>query len=70
MTNEELLRQIISDLKRDFPKIKEIRTDNENIKIIADCDTLWEIFEVLYKGLNDVELNMGKDEEDHILIKI
>lgn len=69
MTNKELQQQIISDLKRDFPDIKNIETREDNLIIYADNDTLWEIFEVLYKGLDDVEFNMGKDEESHIIIK-
>lgn len=69
MTNEDLQEQIISDLKNDFPNIREIRKEKHSIIIYADNDTLWKIFEILYKGLDDVEFNMGSDEEAHIIIK-
>lgn len=69
MTKKQLQQQIISDLKRDFPKIEEIEANEDNLIIHADNDTLWEIFEVLYKGLDDVEFNMGKDEDTYIIIK-
>lgn len=70
MSKNELKEQIITDLKRDYPNIKEIKSDENNIIILADDDTLWEVFEVLYNGLDDVELNMGQDEDAHIIIKI
>ncbi len=68
MTNKELQEEIITDLKNDFPEI-EIETENDNIIIRADTNTLWEIFEILYKGLDNVEFNMDKDEDNHIIIK-
>lgn len=68
--SENIKDQIIKDLSKDFPNIKEIQKSENSITIKADDNTLWEIFEVLYKGLDDVELNMGKDEDSHILIKI
>lgn len=70
MSNEELQKQIISDLEKDFPNIKEIKNNENEIIIKADTNTLWEIFEILYQGLSDVELNLDKEEEAHILIKI
>ncbi|RAP52007.1 MAG: hypothetical protein BZ138_03830 [Methanosphaera sp. rholeuAM270] len=69
MTKKKLQDQIISDLEKDFPDIKEIKKENDEIIIKADDDILWEIFEILYTGLDNVELNMGKDKETHIIIK-
>lgn len=69
MYNENLKDQIITDLKNDFPNI-HIEKDEHSIIIKADDDTLWEIFDILYKGLDDVEFNMDKNESNHILIKI
>lgn len=66
---EKLQNQIINDLKNDFPNIIVEKEEN-SIVIKADDDTLWEIFDILYKGLDDVEFNMDKDEENHIIIKI
>lgn len=70
MSNNTLQDEIINDLSTDFPDITRIERTGEGIVIEADDDTLWEIYEVLYNGLNDVELNMGKEEESHIIIKI
>ncbi len=70
MSNNTLQDEIINDLSTDFPDITRIEQTGEGIVIEADDDTLWEIYEVLYNGLNDVELNMGKEEESHIIIKI
>jgi hypothetical protein len=68
--SSDLQQDIIDDLMRDYPAIKEIeRTDNCLI-IKADPDTLWEIFEVLYSGMDNVELNLDKNEESHIVINI
>lgn len=69
MSNENLQKQIINDLKNDFPNI-EIERNENSIIVKADDDTLWEIFDILYKGLDDVELNMDKNEENHIVINI
>lgn len=69
MSKEKLQNQIINDLKNDFPNIIVEKEEN-SIVIRADDDTLWEIFDILYKGLDDVEFNMDKDEENHIIIKI
>ena len=68
MTKEKLQQQIINDLKQDYPKIDTTTNENEII-IKADNNTLWEIFEVLYQGLDNVELNLGKEEDAHIIIK-
>ncbi|MEE3419099.1 MAG: hypothetical protein VZQ62_07190 [Methanosphaera sp.] len=69
MSKEKLQNQIINDLKNDFPNIIVEKEEN-SIVIKADDDTLWEIFDILYKGLDDVEFNIDKDEENHIIIKI
>ena len=69
MSKEKLQNQIINDLKNDFPNIIVEKEEN-SIVIKADDDTLWDIFDILYKGLDDVEFNMDKDEENHIIIKI
>ena len=69
MSKEKLQNQMINDLKNDFPNIVVEKEEN-SIVIKADDDTLWEIFDILYKGLDDVEFNMDKDEENHIIIKI
>ena len=61
--------EIINDLTNDFPNITDIMKDEHSLTIYADDDTLWEIFDVLYKGMDDVEFNMGKDEKSHIVIK-
>lgn len=69
MSKEELQDKIITDLKNDFPTIN-ITKNEDNITIKADDNTLWEIFEILYNGLDNVEFNMGQDEESYIIIKI
>lgn len=68
MTDKQLQNQIINDLKRDFPEITIKREENTLI-IKGDDDTLWEIFDILYRGMDDVEFNMDKDEGNHIIIK-
>ncbi len=69
MSKENLKKQIISDLKEDFPDI-DVETDDDNIIIKADDDTLWTIFDILYKGLDNVEFNMDKDNGNHIIINL
>lgn len=69
MSKEKLKDQIINDLKNDFPNIS-IEKNEHSLTIKSDDDTLWEIFDILYKGMDDIEFNMGKDEENHIIIKI
>lgn len=68
MSNNNLQDEIINDLTKDFPGI-DVEKKDDSLIVRADNDTLWEIFEILYKGLDDVELNMGKDEDAHIIIK-
>lgn len=68
MSNNNLQDEIINDLTKDFPGI-DIEKKDDSLIVRADNDTLWEIFEILYKGLDDVELNMGKEEDAHIIIK-
>lgn len=68
MTDKQLQDQIINDLKRDFPEITIKREENTLI-IKGDDDTLWEIFDILYRGMDNVEFNMDKEEGNHIIIK-
>ena len=67
--SETLQDEIINDLTNDFPSITDLVKEEHSLIIYADEDTLWEIFEVLYKGIDNIEFNMGKDEESHIIIK-
>ena len=61
---------IINDLKEDFPKIESITENEKEIIIRADDDTLWEIYETLYMGMENLELNLEKDEKSYIAIII
>lgn len=61
---------IINDLKEDFPKIESITENEKEIIIRADDDTLWEIYETLYMGIENLELNLEKDEKSYITIII
>ena len=61
---------IINDLKEDFPKIESITENEKEIIIRADDDTLWEIYETLYMGMENLELNLEKDEKSYITIII
>lgn len=64
--SDYLYEEIKTDLKRDYPKIDSIEKDENKIIIRADNDTLWEIFEVLYKGMENIEFNL--DNEDTFII--
>lgn len=61
---------IINDLKEDFPKIESITENEKEIIIRADDDTLWEIYETLYRGMENLELNLEKDEKSYLTIII
>lgn len=61
---------IINDLKEDFPKIESITENEKEIIIRADEDTLWEIYETLYMGMENLELNLEKDKKSYITIII
>ena len=61
---------IINDLKEDFPKIESITENEKEIIIRADDDTLWEIYETLYIGMENLELNLEKDKKSYITIII
>lgn len=65
----ELQDRIIDDLKGDFPDITVEKGEN-TLTIHGDDDTLWEIFDILHRGLDDVEFNMAPDEDNHIIIRI
>lgn len=69
MTNDKLQNQIINDLKNDFPTII-VEKDENSIIIKGDDDTLWDIFDILYGRMDDVEFNMDKDEGNRIIIRI
>lgn len=70
MTEDNIYTEIINDLKRDFPDITSITKKEKEIIIKADENTLWEIYETLYKGIENLELNLGKNEESHIILRI
>ena len=61
---------IINDLKEDFPKIESITENEKEIIIRADDDTLWEIYETLYIGMENLKLNLEKDKKSYITIII
>lgn len=61
---------IINDLKEDFPKIESITENEKEIIIRADDNTLWEIYETLYMGMENLELNLEKDKKSYITIII
>lgn len=66
----ELYQEIKNDLKNDFPSIKEIKQEDNNIIIKGNDDVLWDIFEVLYHGGRNIEFNAGKNEEHYLIITI
>lgn len=68
--SDESFEKIKMDLINDFPDITSISETTEGIKIVADDDTLWKVFEVLFNGVENIEFNMGTDEESHIVMKI
>lgn len=65
---DQLYNSIKSDLEGDFPNITSITKEDNKIVIRADDDTLWDIFDVLYKGMDNIEFNMSPDEEADITI--
>lgn len=68
--SDESFEKIKMDLINDFPDITSISETTEGIKIVADDDTLWKVFEVLFNGVENIEFNMGTDEESYIVMKI
>lgn len=68
--SDENFEKIKMDLINDFPDITSISETTEGIKIVADDDTLWKVFEVLFNGVENIEFNMGTDEESYIVMKI
>ncbi|MBQ6220980.1 MAG: hypothetical protein IJJ47_14710 [Methanosphaera sp.] len=68
--SDENFEKIKMDLINDFPDITSISETPEGIKIVADDDTLWKVFEVLFNGVENIEFNMGTDEESYIVMKI
>ena len=64
----KLFQEISSDLKKDFPEIESIEREN-NIVIITGCDdVLWNIFEVLFNGVKNIEFNMDKNKTHYLII--
>lgn len=61
---DELYSKIKDDLLGDFPSISSITRDENSIIIKADNDTLWEVFEVLYNGVENIEFNLDNEEAD------
>ena len=68
--SDENFEKIKMDLINDFPDITSISETPEGIKIVADDDTLWKVFEVLFNGVENIEFNMGTDEESYIVMNI
>ena len=68
--SDENFEKIKMDLINNFPDITSISETPEGIKIVADDDTLWKVFEVLFNGVENIEFNMGTDEESYIVMKI
>ncbi|MCD7782089.1 MAG: hypothetical protein LUG89_05290 [Methanosphaera sp.] len=68
--DKELYEKIVNDLKNDFPDIT-ISLDGEDIIINANSDdVLWEIFEVLYNGVSNIEFNASKDEYNYLILNV
>ncbi|RAP52240.1 MAG: hypothetical protein BZ137_08900 [Methanosphaera sp. rholeuAM130] len=61
---DELYSKIKDDLLGDFPGISSITRESNSIIIKADNDTLWEVFEVLYNGVENIEFNLDNEEAD------
>ena len=61
---DELYNRVREDLLGDFPGISSIERHEDSIVIKADIDTLWEVFEVLYNGMENIEFNMDNEESD------
>lgn len=66
----ELFEEIRNDLENDFPKIESITQEDGKIIINADNDTIWELFETLYHGVENIELNAGENEEAFLTITV
>lgn len=60
--SDELYAEIKEDLENDFPEITTITKEEDTIIIKASQDTLWEIFEVLYNGVENIEFNLDNEE--------
>ena len=63
---QELFEEIRTDLENDFPKIESITREEDKIIIKSDNDTIWELFETLYQGVENIELNAGENEETYL----
>lgn len=66
----QLYEEISSDLKKDFPDIENIERKDNSIIITGTDDVLWEIFEVLFNGVENIEFNAKKDKTHYLIIDI
>lgn len=66
----QLYEEISSDLKKDFPDIENIERKDNSIIITGTDDVLWEIFEVLFNGVENIEFNAEKDKTHYLIIDI
>lgn len=66
----QLYEEISSDLKKDFPDIEKIERKDNSIIITGTDDVLWEIFEVLFNGVENIEFNAEKDKTHYLIIDI
>lgn len=65
----ELYKQVKDDLKKDFPDIKDIKKEEDTVIITGNDDILWDIFEILFNGVENIEFNAEKDKEHYLTIK-
>ena len=63
-----LFQEISSDLKKDFPEIESIERENNSVIITGCDDVLWNIFEVLFNGVKNIEFNMDKNKTHYLII--
>ena len=71
MVNTKLFlffQEISSDLKKDFPEIESIERENNSVIITGCDDVLWNIFEVLFNGVKNIEFNMDKNKTHYLII--
>lgn len=66
----QLYEEISSDLRKDFPDIENIERKYNSIIITGTDNVLWEIFEVLFNGVENIEFNAEKDKTHYLIIDI
>lgn len=64
----KLFQEISSDLKKDFPEIESIERENNSVIITGCDDVLWNIFEVLFNGVKNIEFNIDKNKTHYLII--